>query len=65
VTYDELTEVGNTVFEEYLPKTGAKARKVFLDALFTELEDLGALEVDDDIPTGDGDDDDVVPDDED
>lgn len=49
MTYEELTEVGDTVFEEYLPKVSAKTRKEFLDALFTELEEQGALDVDDEI----------------
>lgn len=49
MTYAELLEIGEVAFDEYLPKVSAKARKVFLDALFTELEDVGALEVEDQI----------------
>lgn len=49
MTYEELTEAGDAVFEEYLPKVSQKTRKEFLDALFTELEEQGALDVDDEI----------------
>lgn len=56
MTYDELTEVGDAVFDEYLPKVSAKTRKEFLDALFTELEDQGALDVDDEIVMSDDED---------
>ena len=62
MTYEELTEVGDAVFEEYLPKVSQKTRKEFLDALFTELEDQGALDVDDEIVLSDDED---LPDDED
>lgn len=61
MTYDEITEVGNEFFDEYMPKTGAKTRKAFLDAFLTELEDNGALNIDDEIAPGD---DDEVPDDD-
>ena len=61
MTYEELTEVGDTVFEEYLPKVSGKLRKEFLDALFTELEEQGALDVDDEIVQSEDED---LPDDE-
>lgn len=61
MTYEELTEVGDAVFDEYLPKVSAKLRKEFLDALFTELETQGALDCDDEIAVGEDED---MPDDE-
>lgn len=49
MTYDEAIEVGDVVFDEYLPKVSAKQRKVFLDALFSELEERGSLEIEDEV----------------
>lgn len=49
MTYDELVEIGEVVFDEYLPKVSGKQRKVFMDALFTELEDRGALDIEDEV----------------
>jgi hypothetical protein len=50
MTYNELLEVADVAFDEYLPKMNGKTRRAFLDALFTELEDLGVLTVDDEVP---------------
>lgn len=49
MTYEELTEIGNAVFDEYLPKVSGKLRKVFLDALFTELEEHCVIDIEDKI----------------
>lgn len=49
MTYNELLEIGEVAFDEYLPKVSAKARRAFLDALFTELEDVAVLEIEDEI----------------
>lgn len=53
MTYAEMMEIGEVAFDEYLPKVSAKVRKVFLDALFTELEDGGALDIEDEVPSPD------------
>jgi len=47
MTYDEMLEIGEAVFDEYLPKTSARLRRSVLDTLFSELEDRGALEIED------------------
>jgi hypothetical protein len=52
MTYDEMVEIADAVFDEYLPKANGKIRKAFCDALFSELEDRGSLEIEDQIPEG-------------
>lgn len=63
MTYDEMVDIANVVFDEYLPKTNGKTRKAFCDALFSELEEQGTLEIEDDIPEDNGDDEDFTDDD--
>jgi len=48
MTYNEIVEVSDIVFDEYLPKVSAKLRKVFMDALLSELEERGGIELEDD-----------------
>jgi hypothetical protein len=40
-----MIEVGDAVFDEYLPKVSSALRQQFLNALLTELEEQGALTV--------------------
>ena len=54
MTYDEVVEVAEFAFDEYLPKAGpATARKAFVDALLSELEERGALNLEDELPDED------------
>jgi hypothetical protein len=52
MTRNEALELGNDVFEEYLPKVKKKDRVNLLAMLFEELEVGGALDLEDGI--GDG-----------
>lgn len=38
MTYEEIVEICDAVFEEYLPEVKKKARRTFIDELLTELE---------------------------
>lgn len=43
MTYEEAFEIGQSVFEEYMPKTRGRSRSVFLEEFLSELENAGAL----------------------
>lgn len=46
MTYEDAMDIGDEVFSEYLPKVSDRTRRTFLVALFAELEDSGALDLD-------------------
>lgn len=45
MTYEEIAELADAVFDEYIPKTSPKVRRAFLDALVSELERQEAIDV--------------------
>ena len=48
ITRTEAMEIGHELFDEYLPKVSTKARTEYLAALFSELSEFGALELEED-----------------
>ena len=47
MTYEEAIDVGNALFDEYFPNAKGKTRTTFLNSLFDELTEMGALELED------------------
>jgi hypothetical protein len=47
MTYNALMELGETLFDEYLPKVKRADRKQFLEELFGELSSCDALTIED------------------
>lgn len=54
-----MMELGDALFDEYLPKVKKKDRVQFLNELLNELVAHDTLQVEDDIPEGDSDSDEL------
>ena len=62
MTYQDAVDVGMDIFSEFFPKNVTKAVKLeALQALFAELEDQGALSLEDDDDEEEDDEDDTKP----
>lgn len=44
MTFEEAIDIGDQIFDEYLPKTSNTTRRKILVALFAELEDAGVMD---------------------
>ena len=50
MTYEEIVEIADSVFDEYMPKATAKTRTAFVNSFLAELEDRNAIEIVDSLP---------------
>lgn len=48
MTYNEIVEIGEAVFEEYAPKINSRNRRAIIDSFINELESSEVLAIDPD-----------------